>query len=173
MQEYLPNIHQEHFKNQTKKEKIDRYIKITCAYLNLFEFETVLDVGASDGKIGEFIKGQYTGIDINPMSDRVDKKSIFDISNNFDLIIFNHVLEHMPNSQDVIKQVGMISKKYVFINVPIGEWAYKLEGHINLFNLPILERNMKGFCLLESGYHCFRENKVELWTMWKKCNKEE
>ncbi len=168
------NFHRGHFNNEEEHKKVNRYIEITCSYINLFlnSNMTILDVGAADAEMSKYLNGIYSGIDINPASNLVKSGDIFTINNNYDCLIFNHTLEHMPNTQQILdKAYSIINPNgYLFINVPIGEWAYNIKSHIILFNEVILKRNLEnaGFKIIETSTHCFRENKVELWMMCQK-----
>lgn len=78
----------------------------------------------------------------------------------------------MSNTQQILEKAYSILNPngYLFINVPIGEWAYTIRSHIVLFNETILTRNleMAQFKILETSTHCFRDNKIELWIMCTK-----
>lgn len=167
-------IHRVHFLNEDEYKAVNRYIEITCSYLNLFTKEDtkILDVGASDGEMSKYLKGDYHGVDIEPADEKIEQGDIFTVNGQYDLIIFNHTLEHMENTHNILKEVRtkLNENGLLFINVPIGEWAYDIEGHIVLFNQEILERLLTnyGFKIVEVSTHCFRDNKVELWVMSQK-----
>lgn len=168
------SIHREHFFDEGQTKDIRRYIQITAAYLNLFLTgkETVLDVGASDGEMGRHLNCEYSGIDIFPAAENVSKGDIFDVKKRYKMLIFNHTLEHMENTHDVLRKAHdcLYDDGYLFVNVPIGAWAYEIEGHCILFNETILTRVLEqcGFEVVESSKHVFRGDNVELWVMAQK-----
>ena len=96
------------------------------------ETAKVLDIGCGEGQL---LKSLYkagfknlTGVDPYIEKDisynsnlNIFKKEIFDLTDNFDLIMLHHSLEHMPNQQDVIKVLSEILSKdgKLLIRIPI------------------------------------------------------
>lgn len=171
------NFHRKHFLSEAAHKAVNRYVQITAQYINLFATDNmkVLDVGGSDGIMQEFVKGQIKSIDIFPASEKVSKGTIHDEPNNvYDLIIYNHVLEHIHKSYDELeKAVACLKPKgYLFIACPYytAPWAYEPEDHIQLYNEHILRRQLEsvGMTVVEYSKHCFREDKVEQWIVAQK-----
>jgi len=143
------SIHRPYYNNILNKEH-NRYKLIDSQYYNLFIKDTdrVLDVGAGDGLFSKYLKGIYRGIDIDPVVNikNVEKKTIFDIENeiinnkikHYNIILFNHVIEHLLNVGDTLKCAYncLKTKGYILIQVPYftENIAFTASGHFNLFN---------------------------------------
>ena len=105
----------------------------------------VLDIGCGDGYFGEFLvsnkKVDYTGADIsetalNSARSRGLKVIQLDASSDiskfdpesFDFVIMSEFIEHIPNSEEVLRVVGRIAKKGVLISIPnIAYWKFRLQ----------------------------------------------
>lgn len=180
MSKFIDLDHRKHFSDPDELEKVRRYQTITCYYLNgwLRSGMRVLDVGASEGYMRGVLnihKDDYLGIDISPIGDFVQPKTIFDLKNfSFDLIIYCHVLEHIKNPFKELTKASLLLSPggYLFVAVPHAaySWAWEYKDHIALFNLNILTKllNSVGLGVLESFEITFRSNCTELWVM--SCN---
>jgi len=169
------------------KADIHRYQLIQAQYLKLLTKEVgpwVLDVGAADGYLGKCCpEWRYTAVDPYPAARGVLKGTIDDVRGKFNLIVYNHVLEHIPRYDEEIEKASrkLWPGGFLFIAVPLSEfpWSWTIETHVNLFNEPILDRLVKrhGLMKLEAFTVCFREGKptdphpgkmVELWHTSRK-----
>lgn len=83
---------------------------------NINKYSKILDVGCGDGdllnELNEFGFNHLLGIDPFIEEDKlingtlhIKKASITDLNEKFDLIMFNHSLEHMPNQLETLKKV--------------------------------------------------------------------
>lgn len=128
----------------------------------------VLDVGAADGFLGNYFE-KYCGIDIAPKSSKVQNTNFFNlqIAHPFHAIIYCHVLEHLENPQSFLNRSFDIldTGGRIFIAVPVGEWAWEIDSHINLYNETILKRNLTcaGFTVEQVVHISTRKNCEELW----------
>jgi len=191
--------HRRHFGIAQDLDEVRNYQCITWAYIdnviqqqgwwrNGYEDEVkVLDVGASEGFLSYLMPYNYTGVDISPLADFVKKGTVFSLDggindktfNTFDVIIYNHVLEHIQEPDLEIYWVEAILKPggLLFIAVPDASspWAWEFESHVNLFNKEILERMLirHGFIINDFFYVTFRDDKKELWMMAIKKGKNE
>lgn len=105
----------------------------------------ILDIGCGDGYFGEFLKSNkevdYIGSDISDIAlqragarglnviqlDAVNDLEGFS-SGSFDYVIMSEFIEHIPNSEDVLKITGRIAKKGVLISIPnIAYWKFRLQ----------------------------------------------
>jgi SAM-dependent methyltransferase len=183
--------HRRHFGIEQDLNAVRNYQCITWAYIdnviqqqgwwrNGYEDEVkVLDVGASEGFLSYLMPYNYTGVDINPLADFVKKGTIYELFTHsymgrFDVVIYNHVLEHIENPSVEIDDVSLLMKtgSLLFIAVPDASapWAWEYEGHVSLFNKEILGRMLErcDFTINESFYVTFRKDdkgndKKELW----------
>lgn len=110
--------------------------------INLSRESKILDVGCGDGKtLFRMEKDGFTnltGIDRflskeikNNKNVKVMKKDIFDIEGRFDLIMLNHVFEHMENPSEVLEKIYSLLKpnRYALIRIPtVSSFAYKHYG---------------------------------------------
>ena len=105
----------------------------------------VLDIGCGDGYFGEFLaknkRVDYTGTDISETAlksaqGRGLKVAQLDASNDlgkfepqsFDFIVMSEFIEHIPNSEEVLKTAGRIAKKGVLVSIPnIAYWKFRLQ----------------------------------------------
>ena len=164
---------------------IHRYQRRTFAYIrSVLEYANpkpkfVLDIGASDGYLGEFFEAngmRYTGVDPQPRSPRVFKGTIRSdaLISRVDLILLIHVLEHVENPYGEIAIVHdlLTPQGLVFIAVPDASapWSWIYDGHKHIFNETILRRMLEKnkFIVWESLTITFREDKKELWMIAQK-----
>lgn len=105
----------------------------------------VLDIGCGDGYFGEFlVKNKdvdYLGSDISDAAlkaarDRGLNSIQIDAANelgkftsrSFDFVIMSEFIEHIPNSEEILKIAGRIAKKGVLVSVPnIAYWKFRLQ----------------------------------------------
>jgi ubiquinone/menaquinone biosynthesis C-methylase UbiE len=163
-------FHKQHLLSAKEHKEINRYIQICAQFYNLhiLTSDKVLEVGASDGEFSKYLKGNYSGIDIEPASDQIIEGTIFSQeSNTFNVILYNHVLEHIMNiGTELIEIVRTLKPQgKLIINVPdcSSEWAWKEDGHYILFNQFTLQKLLEhhGFEVQETFKIIFREQKVE------------
>src|SRR5215472_17590154 len=120
--------------------------------------DRILEIGAGDGAVLVALKKlgfgrEMSALEISaPAVDRLRaadipglSASIFDgeqipsSSATFDLAILSHVVEHLENPRQLIKEAARVAK-HVFIEVPCEDnwgtgkdWHWNPEGHINYF----------------------------------------
>lgn len=105
----------------------------------------VLDIGCGDGYLGELLtrdkQVDYTGADISDAAlktarDRGLKVVQFDVSSgldkffpgSFDFVVMSEFIEHIPNSEEILKTAGRIAQKGVLISIPnIAYWKFRLQ----------------------------------------------
>lgn len=104
---------------------------------------SVLDVGCGDGTFLNFLKEQnrglvLAGVDISEQALSISKDRGFetfqaDVSGplpfkekSFDYCVCSEVLEHIPNSEDLLNELGRVSRKGVLVSVPnIALWKHR------------------------------------------------
>lgn len=157
------------------KEQI-KYLKNNKILKNVY---SILDLGCFEGKFLNLFSGDIkkTGIDIDlPAINRAkinfsdinfycqDLES-FKVNDKFDLIIMCHVLEHLNNPLNALKNILKHShqKSYLFIEIPIIENAITndITGMIGAQHLThFSEHSIKNF-LLKSGWKIIKYNKTK------------
>lgn len=146
---------------------------------------SVLDVGCGDGTFLNFLKGQnrgliLTGVDISEQALSISKEKGFetleaDVSGplpfkdkTFDYCVCSEVLEHIPNSEDLLSEMGRISRNGVLVSVPnialwkhrcrlffLGsfpiQWLLEPREHIRFFSIKdfVKTANASGFAVRE------------------------
>lgn len=129
------------------------YLKNESMFKNIFQkrfnlikshsrsgISTVLDVGCSNGVFLDLFSGSETwGVEPSKIADRAERKGHMVLNtffeqaklpeNYFDLVIMNHVLEHMDNSAVVLTKAYKLLKPnaILFVDVPnIGGLGSKI-----------------------------------------------
>ena len=147
--------------------------------LNLKLSDNILDVGCGNGEFLYELKElgfkNLKGIDPFLMKKTVyknglviEKKRIEDLldsENKFDLIMFHHVLEHIPNPMDILKICYKLlnTKGVLLIRVPVSEalvWKEYRENWVQLDaprHLYIYSRNSIN---LLAGESCFKIDNI-------------
>ncbi|MGY6522137.1 MAG: class I SAM-dependent methyltransferase [Mongoliitalea sp.] len=107
----------------------------------------IADIGCGNGQLlYELHAAGYTnlwGFDPFMSEERVDeglslqKKEIGDISSKFDLIMFHHALEHMPNPAQVLNQVLQLLQPngQLLIRIPVADASVWKEEGVNWVQL--------------------------------------
>lgn len=115
------------------------YADLSLSKLKLKKDSRILDVGCGSGvflnSLREIGFKNLLGIDlfiekdlIYPNGLRIEKKPLEDVTGDWDLIMFNHSLEHMPNQQSVFDLVSnLLSPSGVcVINMPtVSSYAWR------------------------------------------------
>lgn len=168
-----PNFHREHLNDAQSHAEVNSYIRQVAMYLSYFvkEHDRILDVGASDGEMAKYMPANYTGIDISPASKMVKKATIYDIKDRYDLIIYNHVLEHIKTPYEEIQKAASCLKKggSIFVACPTikDAWAWELQGHYCLLNYEIVKKiaEFANLSIVEYSTHCLRADHEEQWII--------
>ncbi len=101
--------------------------------------EAILDVGTSDGRLllelNDVGFTNLTGVDPYIESDLVLKsgllvlkKKLNEVTENYDLIMFNHSLEHVPNPEEELQNAARLLNKgkFVLVRLPVaGCYAWR------------------------------------------------
>ena len=102
-------------------------------------------------------KDYYKKIDLVQISDSFPNKTI--VTASYDIVFLSHVLEHVRDINDFIREIKRILKPgaFFFLEVPLCDEAYwKLDAidgpHLSFFTLKSLETVLStgGFALIES-----------------------
>lgn len=84
---------------------------------------SVLDVGAGDGKLGDFLTAghYYTAVDENPLSQSVQQGSAYDLQfedDEFDTVVLAEVIEHLLHPADALHEAYAVSRHQVIVSTP-------------------------------------------------------
>ena len=115
-----------------KKPVFDKYYsQLYFDFINdeISDYDDVLDIGCGIGKkIIDFsnIGKNVTGIEPSSLYKKIhaiyklntSQGFITDIKKKYDLVILSHVLEHLNDLNEIINKLSLITKKYLFIEVP-------------------------------------------------------
>lgn len=105
---------------------------------------SVLDIGCGEGHLGQFLMekndADYTGCDISDAALEIVKSRGLKTKNlsvddkldfpdkSFDYVILSEFLEHIINSEEVLKDSIRIAKKGVLVSIPNSAyWRFRLE----------------------------------------------
>ena len=133
--------------------KFLNYIYQNSAYnflsnITLSKYSSILDVGCGNGMFLYGLKniGFKNVIGIDPFIEKniqyknklkIQKKSIFEINEKFDLVILNHSLEHMASPLNVIEKISNIlnNKGVCVIRTPTVDsysWSFYKDNWVQL-----------------------------------------
>lgn len=140
-----------------------------------------LDVGAGDGTFQQELTEQgltgVSAVDPSPRGQYVREGTIEDVDHrDFDLLIYNHVLEHVPNYdyQIELARERLRENGYLFIAVPdymADDQSWVLcESHINLFAKNTLKKLVRRYDFQVEVCQNFelREGRKEIWLIAQK-----
>jgi ubiquinone/menaquinone biosynthesis C-methylase UbiE len=95
---------------------------IIKSYLNA-DCRSVLDIGCRDLYFKQKLEDQYdiTIADINPINANMKQEDVQNLSfkdNEFDIILCQQVLEHIPNPVQAMRELKRVAKRQLVISVP-------------------------------------------------------
>jgi len=109
--------------------------------LNLNVRSSILDFGCGNGTLLNILNyfgfRNLTGVDAFIEKDifykngvRVFKRDLKDIKQTFDLAMLNHSFEHLPNPQEILREIHRLLKpdNYALIRMPVVAYAWKKYG---------------------------------------------
>jgi len=127
---------------------------------------SVLDIGCATGAVLEVLREhgwQVTGVEISPSADYAQKTRNLDVKNlpleennfpsqNFDVILASHLIEHLNDPRAFLSEVNRILKDngYIFITTPNinglqaqlfgSRWRSAIFDHLYLFSVRTLKQ---------------------------------
>ncbi len=135
----------------SRLKKAEKIVKIISKYKNISK-SRILDIGCGAGYLGNILNKKselYIGVDF------VDERQVENFpffratalnlpfrNNSFDIIICNHVIEHVTNQDKLLHEINRLLKKdgICYITSPNKLWP--LEPHLKLPFLSILPRKI-------------------------------
>ncbi|MEA2006622.1 MAG: class I SAM-dependent methyltransferase [Patescibacteria group bacterium] len=156
------------------------YMKYTVGYVYKSGCKSLLDVGCGDGRlISELASsdssGSYVGVDLSESAILLAKamnqnlknakfllKNVGQIEGEFDIVVLNEVLEHIPdedlgvftgNVMNKVKSGGVLIVTVPSVNVKLNE------KHFRHYNLEMLRKQFEKLKLLENETkYLFKKN---------------
>jgi SAM-dependent methyltransferase len=153
------------------------YLKDTKLHLGLGPNSAVLDVGSGAGgallSLSHFGFRDLTGLDPfiessidYPEGVRVLKTELSDLDRQFDLVMANHSLEHVPDPRQVLREIRLLLMpgRYAVVRIPVVARAWREYGvdwvqldpprHLFLFTARTFEKlaGEEGFSVDEVAY---------------------
>lgn len=138
----MSDFYENYWKTRGKSGPRPRY-KIFFEWID--NNSSVLDIGCGDGHFGEtLVKGKqvnYTGGDISNAALEMAKNRGLNVTyldaakdlgrfkdKSFDYVVMSEFIEHIPNSEDILKIAGRIASRGVLISIPnIAYWRFRIE----------------------------------------------
>lgn len=148
--------------------------KMVCDFINKnVEYKNVLDVGSGNCGMREWLKN-YNGIDPYFKHEHSMQKSIYDIEQVYDLVIYNHVLEHIKNPYNEIEEAFKKCRK-IFVAVPSVNaknkyWLDGVDDHLHVFTPNTLKRLLVncGFSVVFLQQKEIQKDRLEIWAVAEK-----
>lgn len=160
-------------------------------------YESILEIGAASGYNLSLYDGKKRlGIEPSALNCKLAKKNYgvdmfngmwseffaSDAKRNFDLIFMSHVLEHIVNPMQFVKECTSICNRYMFIEVPCFDikfleepYGMFIEEHVNFFSIQSLSTLMRsaGFSMVNAELVFEPQNRLPngfpaLSTIWQK-----
>lgn len=123
------------------------------------EIDSVLDVGSGNGKMIDYFNSRgkdVTAIDLYPTREDILKMNVFEnpfVDNSFDLVFSAHVIEHISNAEDFVKELLRVSNRYVCIITPYPTVRFwDQPDHIR----PYTPETLRRICHTNRELKCFK-----------------
>jgi ubiquinone/menaquinone biosynthesis C-methylase UbiE len=140
--------------------KAEKIIKILSKYKKL-ESSKILDIGSGSGYLGGILgkkSNRYVGIDFT--DERKSKGFVFirtDALNvpfkdsSFDIIICNHVIEHVTNQKKLLQEINRLLKKDGICYITCPNVLWPMEPHLKLPFLSYMPKKIADAYVRMSG----------------------
>jgi 2-polyprenyl-3-methyl-5-hydroxy-6-metoxy-1,4-benzoquinol methylase len=185
---------EKYIQENNKSERMDYLVSFLESCVNLAQLPNILDVGCSEGAFFSALRksgysGKLYGVELNKnfaefaakKNDATVYSSIQELNKTFDLIVLNHVFEHLIEPQIFLKNINPLLKDdgRIFIDVPDTE-EYKSIGDLHLGHLfhfttrtleLLLEANGYQVVLCETHSPPFHPKSIRLLAKKKKGTK--
>ena len=140
---------------------------------------TALDVGGADGYLASLIPNCLV-VDPYPVPEdqmhivpmAFNECTIYEVDELFELIVYNHVLEHIKRDYDEIEQAAtrLVPGGYLFIAVPSSdsentEWLSGVEPHVHIYDPNTLKRIARhaGLKVVSAVFMELEKGRREIW----------
>ena len=184
-EDYQSNFSEKHQEILTLESRLPKYQKIISVIRDFqptTENLTCLDIGCSGGIISSFLAMHFKfviGIDIDDSAirraekDARDKNAPFFLMGNvmglsfkdqsFDIIICNHIYEHVPDASVMMKEISRVLKRNGICYFAAGNKYVFMEGHYRLPFLSWLPKKIANVYLkLFRNESCYYEKHLSL-----------
>ena len=166
------------------------HLDLISNYIDIHKPFNLLDVGCGTGFLLELIDkrlsgGKLEGIDFNCKENsslsfkneiNFTAGDINDIlqsftNNSFDIVICAHVLEHLANPEEVVKEIRRVSKKLLILICPLEKpYKWGLNYHVQFFEnsknfidfARSDDKSNKDYCFHERLGDCMYVENIEL-----------
>jgi len=125
----------------SRLKKSEKIIKVLSKYKDLKKCK-ILDIGCGSGYLGSSLQEkskQYIGIDFtderkikNFTFIKTDALNIPLKSNSFEIIICNHVIEHVTNQKKLLHEISRLLKKDGICYITCPNILWPIEPHLKL-----------------------------------------
>lgn len=145
-----------------------------CDYIvNHINYRSCLDIGCGDGGMNQYLPGWH-GVDLHPQAENIHQGTIYTVDARYDLIIYNHVLEHIEHCYEEVRTAARKCNT-IFVAVPSVEatnkdWLYGVEEHLHIFSQETLVRLLRrcGFREVTIVIKELQKGREEIWAIGRK-----
>jgi 2-polyprenyl-3-methyl-5-hydroxy-6-metoxy-1,4-benzoquinol methylase len=141
-------------------KKAEKIIKIISSFKNISK-STILDIGCGSGFLGSILTNKAkTFIGIDYVDERKSENFNFLIgtsstlpfkSDQFDIIICNHVIEHVPDQELLLSEIRRILKSGGICYMTCPNKLWPMEPHLKLPFLSWVPKNIADYYVKVSG----------------------
>ena len=140
--------------------KAEKIVKILFKHKNIKKCK-ILDIGCGSGYLGRILhkkSKQYIGIDFvderkvrgfNFM--RTDALNVPLKDNSFDIIVCNHVIEHVTNQKKLLQEISRLLKKDGICYMTCPNRLWPMEPHLKLPFLSYLPKSLADIYVVAAG----------------------
>ena len=144
----------------SRLKKAEKIVKILMKYKNLEKCE-ILDIGCGSGYLGMLLHKKskhFVGIDFTDERKvkgfaflRSDALKVPLKSDSFDIIVCNHVIEHVTNQKKLLQEISRLLKKDGICYMTCPNRIWPMEPHLRLPFLSYLPKSLADIYVRAAG----------------------